>query len=292
MRLILTVILHAYFSTAIFSQSIYQTVVVCNGNYAYVYHSSSNCPGLFNCKGYKLTVTESTAISTYKRVPCCRCWSNVSGRCKDDNPGYSSGGADGYVQGNSIGTQPVYGGAGGEGEIYVYAAIGAIFIGAGVFLLSNEIYLAPCISLYKAQKKYTNRNVNKSFGKGFIFHLTKNFKQSALEYGVGYIKHTREITEDFFYSTPYTYITTDQEWNFYINYVHNLVDSKLPEKMDLFVGPTINYLHTFGYGVIVGVSYKVLDRIKFDLRYEASTQSNHLQLGVSFLYQKKYLWQK
>jgi hypothetical protein len=66
-----------------------QIVYVCTGQYAYAYHSRSDCPGLGNCKGEIRYTDQYTAENKLGRVPCCRCWSNVAGRCKDDNPYYS-----------------------------------------------------------------------------------------------------------------------------------------------------------------------------------------------------------
>ncbi|MGC6413314.1 MAG: hypothetical protein ACON5K_01285 [Bacteroidia bacterium] len=59
-------------------------VYICMGGYAYAYHSRSNCPGLGNCRSEIKYTYESVAINSFNRVPCCRCWSNVYGRCKDD----------------------------------------------------------------------------------------------------------------------------------------------------------------------------------------------------------------
>jgi len=67
------------------------TVFVCTGPYAYAYHSRSDCAGLGNCKGEIRYTDQYTAENYLGRVPCCRCWSNVAGRCKDDNPYYSPG---------------------------------------------------------------------------------------------------------------------------------------------------------------------------------------------------------
>lgn len=63
-----------------------QRVYICTGQYAYAYHSRPDCPGLNNCKGEIRYTDEHTAINRLERIPCCRCWSNVAGRCKDDNP--------------------------------------------------------------------------------------------------------------------------------------------------------------------------------------------------------------
>ncbi len=63
-----------------------QRVYICTGQYAYAYHSRPDCPGLNNCKGEIKYTDEHTAINRLERIPCCRCWSNVKGRCIDDNP--------------------------------------------------------------------------------------------------------------------------------------------------------------------------------------------------------------
>ena len=61
------------------------------------------------------------------------------------------------------------------------------------------------------------------------------------------------------------------------------------------MGPTINssdILDNIGYGGIIGTNYKIFDRLKIDLRYEYSNQTNQVLLGLIFNYQKKYFWQK
>jgi len=54
----------------------------------------------------------------------------------------------------------------------------------------------------------------------------------------------------------------------------------------------VNYLNDFGGGGIVGIEMKIFDRLRFDLRYELTTQTNQIQVGLIFTYQKKYFWQK
>ena len=86
--------LRCHFETNFTYESFYgipssQVVYVCIGPYAYAYHSRSDCPGLGNCKGEIRYTDQYTAENKLGRVPCCRCWPNVAGRCKDDNPYYS-----------------------------------------------------------------------------------------------------------------------------------------------------------------------------------------------------------
>lgn len=63
-----------------------QRVYICTGQYAYAYHSRPDCPGLNNCKGDILYTDNYTATYKLNRIPCCRCWLNVTGNCCDDNP--------------------------------------------------------------------------------------------------------------------------------------------------------------------------------------------------------------
>jgi hypothetical protein len=251
-----------------------QAVYVCLGQYAYAYHSYQTCPGLNNCQSSVITVEQSTAIYTYKRKACCRCWSNVAYNCYDDNPNNSGGG---------------YGGGGGGGD--GLAIIGCAIAATSVIILSNEFYIAPAVSFYKG-KKYLSDNIRKIKQKpalGITFHLRKNFKNSGLEYGVSYFKYERTI----YYEEPsYSNHGASEKIGGYLNYVHNVLKQKIPEKYTLFCGPTVKYVDDFGFGGIVGGSIKVHDRIKFDLRYELSTQSNQIQLGLQILYQKVYFWKK
>ncbi len=135
-----------------------QTVYVCTGSYAYAYHSRSNCSGLNNCKGEIKYTDEYYARTGLNRKPCCICWSNVYGDCKNDNPGaVGSGGA---------------GGSGGNND--ALAAVGIAIIAGSAAILSNDLYL------------YYNSELSRkaispiSIGIGF----RKLFNESALEYGV------------------------------------------------------------------------------------------------------------
>lgn len=59
-----------------------QKVIVCNGNYAYSWHSSKLCHGLNNCKGDIYLVDISYAINSLNRRGCCICTSDPN--CKSD----------------------------------------------------------------------------------------------------------------------------------------------------------------------------------------------------------------
>lgn len=249
-----------------------QIVYVCTGVYAYAYHSRSDCPGLGNCKGEIKYTDENTAVNSLGRVPCCRCWSNVAGRCKDDNP---------YYGGNS-------GGGGDNSEAYAYLALAIVATSA--IILSNDVYLYPTISFHNPTKtnNYYGQQSNIGVETGWIFGFRKTFKHSALEYGASYLK----TKVNYNYGYGYTYTNEIDRWGGHFNYVHQIFYNKTPNWLKVYFGPSINYVYDFGYGGIIGTEMKLFDRLRFDVRYEWTTQTNQIQAGLIFTYQKRYFWQK
>ena len=231
-----------------------QTVYVCLGEYAYAYHSRSDCPGLSNCKGSINYTDENTASVNLSRVPCCRCWSNVSDRCKDDNPNH---GGLGYDEDDT--------------EIYRYVALAIVTASAAV--LSNDLYFHPVYSNYETNQ-WTMTD-----GAGLVFGLRKTWDKTALEYGASVL-----IRE-----TPFG---DYERWGTHVNLVHNMFDNRTPEWLNLYFGPTLNYVDKYGYGGIAGAQFRLVDRLKFDIRYEVTTETNQVQAGLIFTYQKKYFWNR
>jgi hypothetical protein len=248
-----------------------QIVYICTGSYAYAYHSRSDCPGLGNCKGEIKYTDENYAANSLGRVPCCRCWSNVAGRCKDDNPYYGGGS----------------GGGGDNSEAYAYLALAIVATSA--IILSNDIYVYPAISFYNPTKNnnYYGQS-NNSVGTGWIFGFRKTFKHSALEYGASYLKSK----VDYNYGYGYTNTYEIDRWGGHFNYVHQIFYNKTPDWLKIYFGPSVNYVYDFGYGGIIGTEMKLFDRLRFDVRYEWTTQTNQIQAGLIFTYQKRYFWQK
>jgi len=79
----------------------------------------------------------------------------------------------------------------------------------------------------------------------------------------------------------------------HINYVHHLFYNITPYWLKLYFGPTANYVFDdYGYGGIVGSEFQILYRLKFDVRYEWTIQTNQVQAGLIYTFQKKYLWQR
>ena len=74
-------------------------------------------------------------------------------------------------------------------------------------------------------------------------------------------------------------------WGWHFNYVHQVFYNKTADWLKIYFGPSLNYVYNFGYGGIVGTEMKLFDRLRFDVRYEWTTQTNQLQAGLIFTYQ-------
>jgi hypothetical protein len=235
-----------------------QTVYICNGPYAYAYHSRSNCPGLNNCSGQVLVWDEVSALNSRWDKPCCRCWSNVYNNCKDDNPalGYSSG-------------------SGGGGNADIAAGVAIVVVFGSAIILSNDIYAYKVNSFYKNK----NNQENSREGSGWVFGFRKTFDKSALEYGISIVERKSNYVN-----------SSSKSYGAHLNYIHQIFDSKMPKNFNLYIGPSINSINELGYGGIIGAYYKIFDRLKLDIRYEFTTQTNQIQIGLIFKYQKKYFW--
>jgi hypothetical protein len=173
------------------TNSTYQTVYVCTGNYAYAYHSRDNCAGLNNCKGEIRYTDVYSAINTHGRKPCCRCWPGVYGNCKEDNP-YNTGGSSA---------------GGGDGEAYV--ALAVVVVSLSAIILSNDIYFHPAIS-YEQEV-------------GMTFGLRKTFKRCALEYGGSYFEN-RDFGGHFSFIHHILYNQVPEKYIPYIGPTINIVD--------------------------------------------------------------------
>lgn len=245
-----------------------QIVYVCSGQYAYAYHSIKDCHGLNNCKGDILTTDEVSALNSRWNKPCCRCWSNVKNNCKDDNPTNGS----------------AYGGGGNDDAA---SAVAIAIIAGSAIILSNDLYVYRINSFYDNNINTGSDTSQVGNSTGWAFGFRKTLKKSAFEYGMS-IFQTEIKYNDYFSNIS-------EKYKFNLNYIHNLFDSKLPKNLKVYLGPTINTSDIFdniGYGGIIGTNYKIFDRLKIDLRYEQTNQTNQILLGLIFNYQKKYFWQK
>jgi len=163
-----------------------------------------------------------------------------------------------------------YGGGGGGNDGAAAAIVAGVIIVASAAVLSNDIYAYPTLSLKNGIYNSSDLQL------GWAFGFRKTFKKSALEYGVSFIR-----ANSFELSTS----------GFHFNYVHQIFKPK-KDAISFYVGPALNFVDETGYGGVFGASYKLVDRLKLDMRYELTTQTNNLKLGLIFNYQKRYLWQR
>lgn len=245
-----------------------QTVYVCTGNYAYAFHSHSNCPGLSNCRGQIQYASASYAIYTMGRRPCCRCWSDVSSDdCQDDNPYYGGGGGA------------------GDDELYAYIALAVIVTGA--IILSNDVYLHPVFSLEKTESFYGEDYR----GVGWAVGFRKTFDQAALEYGASFIKPTSsEYLRSFFD------FESDMRVGGHLNLIQYFQRRRKYAVWQPFVGMSANFVDGdgggFGFGGMMGIQRQLTERLSFDFRYELTSFTNQLQVGLFYRYQDEYFWQR
>lgn len=223
-------------------------VYICDGLYAYAYHSSNSCPGLNNCKGPINLVAQEFAINIKNRRPCCRCWSNVGNNCADDYKPAESYGQNNY---SAPGNQS-YTNTGGSGPD-AGAALVLILVGLGNS--SHEYYLLPFTNL-----KDGSWGVNTGF--------RSYFANSALEYGA--------TLGSFSGSTD----------GIHINYLHKIFYNKTPKYFKPYIGPSINYIEKFGYGIILGAETKINSKIAIHTRGELTTNTAILNLGFILRYRR------
>lgn len=281
-----------------------QTVYVCMGSYAYAYHSRNNCAGLSNCKADIKYTDENYALNNLRRVPCCSCWPNVSSdRCKDDNP-------------QKTNYQSYYPSSYEFSRKQSNAILGFGSIVGIIPMLSNDIYAFHAYSFKSSDRTFTRYdrfertrvplNITSSEKNyHWVFGFRKTFDNSALEYGLSFSKKTDYFGDDL----TYNYTLENKKEVYHFNFLKNI--NKGSSRFNIYVGPSINYIgkdnielisgwydydwvdnySKLGYGGIIGASYKLNHRLKLDTRYELTTNTNCIQAGLIFKYQKEYIWE-
>ena len=247
-----------------------QTVYICTGPYSYAYHSTNQCAGLNNCRGEINYTYESYAISL-GRKPCCRCWSNVYSNCHEDNSTSSSSSSGTYYGG---------GGGGGSEALAVVGLIYLCYAAIGTVLISNDMYLHYGYSFEQSPNKYNYKISDRSV---LQFGLRKNFKHWSVEYGISEGHYINTDINQYYQQPP-----RFNQFGFQFNVQRQIFYNKIQKKFKLYVGPAINYNFEFGYGGVIGIDYKIFERLKLDLRYELTTQTNKVLAGLIFKYQKNY----
>jgi opacity protein-like surface antigen len=167
------------------------------------------------------------------------------------------------------------------------AKIGIGILAGELILLSNDFYIYPSYSFVKGY--YKDEDYIK--GTGVIFGFRKTFNYSALEYGIS----ITTFSDRYYMSdgtTIYSKIYLNRKPGIHLNYVHQFLYGKTPSWLKLYAGPTLNLVNEFGFGGILGTEFRLIKRFTFDLRYEYSTQTNQIQAGIIFKFQKEYFWRK
>jgi len=139
---------------------------------------------------------------------------------------------------------------------------------------ANDIYLHPNLSYLSID----NHNLKYKPTFSFDVGLRVDYSNSALEYGISHIVYESSVFDSNYNEIDY--------WGLHISYLQNIFSEKTPDKLNFYVGPSINYVSDFGIGGIVGVNYKLFDRLMFDFRYELTSQTNQLSAGLIFTYNK------
>lgn len=275
-------------------------VVICLTEESKTFHSHDKCIGLETCKGKIKELSEDVAIRKYNRAVCCICWTNPGVDCENDNPNttyeYDEEEAEGEARsGGDIFMEDFLWLDGGG----VYAVFGIVL--GSVVILSNEVFVGASYSVLPPKLSIRQTfDINTSIGVSLLFR--KNIKKDAVEYGFNY--HTFEFNTD--RNSPNSYVYDDRLM-FSISYLHQMNQhfsdySKKPSKVKVFLGPIVTFgsqdlfnnqeLNKFGIGATGSVSIPLGKRVNIDLRSDITNYSSEVKLGIRWLYQKKYPWQR
>lgn len=251
-----------------------QLVFICTGEYAKVYHSKSNCNGLSNCKADIIQVFQSDAINKFNlKRPCCICWyPSPIGCATDDLPVKNQVTKfNPYIpQGPSNSSSST--GGGSTEAAYLAAGI----VGLGAAINSNDFY----IHYFNSNNARFNNNNRFIEDHGFAFGLRKTFNRSAIEYGASLIPQNDFSGEE----------GGNTKWGAHFNYLYNIPVIKNSDKLNLYLGATINSFFTksdpFGGGGIGGLNIKLFSWLKIDTRYEMTTTTERISSGFFLTYNK------
>jgi len=271
-----------------------EQVIICVSEVSKTFHSHDECIGLETCEGRLKELSEDVAILKYDRYVCCICWNNPGDDCKSDNPNARYEYEE-EADGNGIFIEDFWWLEGGG----VYAFVGA-FLGS-VIILSNEVFVGTSYSVLPPRLSTKETfDINTSLGFSLLFR--KNLKKDAVEYGFNY--HSFDFTTNRNSQSSYEY---DDRFMFSISYLHQMNQhcsdySKKPSKVKFFLGPIVTFgsqdlfnnqePNKFGIGATGTMSIPLGDRVNIDLRSDVTNYSTEVKLGLRWLYQKKYPWQR
>lgn len=279
------------------------SVIICQNKSFKAFHSHDRCSGLETCKDSLLTVTERQAIKNYKRKWCCICWEDVDADCVNDNPDYYfDDDEDPYYEDDGSGevaaavVEELAWLSNSGAYFFLFAAIGSVAI------FSNEVYVGGTYA-FLPPNIATDPRAEVLPTLGIDVMLRKNIKKDALEYGFNY--HEFEIREETLTSSSSEY---QQNFIFKINYLHYLnrhfSSMKKPSaNFKFYAGPLfmigtegrsgeVGFNNQFGVGGTLAVSIPMGKRVHLDLRGESTNYYSGVSVGVRWMYQERYPWQR
>lgn len=160
------------------------------------------------------------------------------------------------------------GGSGSGGNNDAMAAVGIAILAGSAAVLSNDFYILNNFEI--APKGYSEQS--------FSFGFRKLLKQSAFEYGA---------SKNYFWKINLGYLQKIHSWgndenlNLYVGPIANM-----------YLGPIAAYDSKIGFGGVLSSQYTLGKVVKLDLRYELTSNTNRVSLGLIFHYQDRYFWQR
>jgi hypothetical protein len=178
----------------------------------------------------------------------------------------------------------------GSGSSEADAIVGAIVVVAMIGLISNDIYYKPTY-YFPYNKKEDLYHFNS--GRGWDIGLRKSWTHADLEYGViRTVNDQYELQKDLSNNESLVFITTQNLWNFKMNYLHDLNFRTYPSGLMPYVGAGFHLGFNTEINISAGLEYRIIDRLTADVRGTVGHRSSLIQAGLIFKYQKDYLWNK
>jgi hypothetical protein len=149
-------------------------------------------------------------------------------------------------------------------------------------IISNDVYFYPVASNWSMSRTSGRFRITEQAGTGFAAGYRIHTGHGAWEYGITSVFVRQHLT-----SSSVDSVSTFNRTGVHLNFVHDVLLKETPEWMRVYIGGTVNYNFRGGAGVIAGVKFRIIGRLKADLRYEWTTTTRQAQAGLIFTYQKK-----
>tara|TARA_B100000508_G_scaffold8752_1_gene6317 strand:+ start:1055 stop:2176 length:1122 start_codon:yes stop_codon:yes gene_type:complete len=154
-----------------------------------------------------------------------------------------------------------------------------------IAILSNDIYYNRITAF---SRNIIPEKEGFTYGYGYSLGLRKEWTRCALEYGFSSVKYKPTFENQFGNETK----GFEQNFAFDLSFVHNVFLNRAPYPLKPYIGVSSRLGSRSGIGAIIGSSIPLINRLKFDVRYEIGLNTNFLRFGLIFKYQKTYFWNK